>query len=63
MGFQAFIQHVEPPPPKRPWLKLKVKGGGTPGYVAYGATKRGLPQMTESLVKELEVRTRQPDIR
>ncbi len=30
-----------------------VKGGGTPGYVAYGATKRGLPQMTESLVKEL----------
>jgi len=31
-----------------------VKGGGTPGYVAYGATKRGLPQMTESLVKELE---------
>jgi len=31
-----------------------VKGGGTPGYVAYGATKRGLPQMTESLVKEIE---------
>jgi len=31
-----------------------VKGGGTPGYVTYGATKRGLPQMTESLVKELE---------
>lgn len=31
-----------------------VKGGGTPGYVAYGATKRGLPQMTDSLVKELE---------
>jgi len=31
-----------------------VKGGGTPGYVAYGATKRGLPQMTESLVKEVE---------
>jgi len=30
-----------------------VKGGGTPGYVAYGATKRGLPQMTQSLVKEL----------
>ena len=26
-----------------------VKGGGTPGYVAYGATKRGLPQMTASL--------------
>eukprot|EP00913_Durusdinium_trenchii_P013163 g12355.t1 len=24
-----------------------VKGGGTPGYVAYGATKRGLPQMTD----------------
>merc|ERR1719484_421894 len=32
-----------------------VKGGGTPGYVAYGATKRGLPQMTDSLVKELTV--------
>ena len=32
----------------------KVKGGGTPGYVTYGATKRGLPQMTESLVKEIE---------
>eukprot|EP00747_Dinoflagellata_sp_TGD_P192286 gnl/TRDRNA2_/TRDRNA2_56916_c0_seq1.p1 gnl/TRDRNA2_/TRDRNA2_56916_c0~~gnl/TRDRNA2_/TRDRNA2_56916_c0_seq1.p1 ORF type:complete len:434 (+),score=78.58 gnl/TRDRNA2_/TRDRNA2_56916_c0_seq1:97-1398(+) len=31
-----------------------VKGGGTPGYVAYGACKRGLPQMTASLVKELE---------
>jgi chlorophyll(ide) b reductase len=31
-----------------------VKGGGTPGYVSYGATKRGLPQMTESLVKEIE---------
>merc|ERR1719284_743379 len=31
-----------------------VKGGGTPGYVTYGATKRGLPQMTESLVKEIE---------
>eukprot|EP00419_Tripos_fusus_P020997 CAMPEP_0172760994 /NCGR_PEP_ID=MMETSP1074-20121228/170742_1 /TAXON_ID=2916 /ORGANISM="Ceratium fusus, Strain PA161109" /LENGTH=397 /DNA_ID=CAMNT_0013595113 /DNA_START=55 /DNA_END=1248 /DNA_ORIENTATION=- len=31
-----------------------VKGGGTPGYVAYGATKRGLPQMTDSLVKEIE---------
>mmetsp|Transcript_102310 Transcript_102310/g.220864 ORF Transcript_102310/g.220864 Transcript_102310/m.220864 type:complete len:384 (-) Transcript_102310:169-1320(-) len=31
-----------------------VKGGGTPGYVAYGSTKRGLPQMTESLVKEIE---------
>lgn len=31
-----------------------VKGGGTPGYVAYGATKRGLPQMTDSLVRELE---------
>uniref|UniRef100_A0A6T8BU99 Uncharacterized protein n=1 Tax=Prymnesium polylepis TaxID=72548 RepID=A0A6T8BU99_9EUKA len=30
-----------------------VKGGGTPGYVAYGATKRGLPQMTDSLVAEL----------
>jgi len=31
-----------------------VKGGGTPGYVAYGATKRGLPQMTDSLVREIE---------
>jgi chlorophyll(ide) b reductase len=30
-----------------------VKGGGTPGYAVYGATKRGLPQMTDSLVKEL----------
>ena len=30
-----------------------VKGGGTPGYAVYGATKRGLPQLTESLVKEL----------
>lgn len=32
-----------------------VRGGGTPGYVVYGATKRGLPQMTDSLVKELTV--------
>jgi len=31
-----------------------VKGGGTPGYACYGATKRGLPQFTASLVKELE---------
>jgi chlorophyll(ide) b reductase len=31
-----------------------VKGGGTPGYAAYGATKRGLPQLTASLVKELD---------
>ena len=31
-----------------------MKGGGTPGYVCYGATKRGLPQMTDSLVAELE---------
>lgn len=31
-----------------------VKGGGTPGYVTYGATKRGLPQMTDSLVREIE---------
>jgi chlorophyll(ide) b reductase len=31
-----------------------VKGGGTPGYACYGATKRGLPQLTESLVKELD---------
>ena len=30
-----------------------VKGGGTPGYVAYGATKRGLPQMVDSIVAEL----------
>jgi len=30
-----------------------VKGGGTPGYAAYGATKRGLPQMTDSIVAEL----------
>jgi len=31
-----------------------VKGGGTPGYACYGATKRGLPQLTDSLVKELD---------
>ena len=31
-----------------------VKGGGTPGYATYGATKRGLPQLTDSLVSELE---------
>jgi len=31
-----------------------VKGGGTPGYACYGATKRGLPQLTDSLRKELE---------
>jgi len=31
-----------------------VKGGGTPGYATYGATKRGLPQMTQSLVAELD---------
>lgn len=31
-----------------------VKGGGTPGYATYGATKRGLPQLTDSLVRELE---------
>jgi len=30
-----------------------VKGGGTPGYVCYGATKRGQPQMTKSLADEL----------
>ena len=30
-----------------------VKGGGTPGYATYGATKRGLPQLTDSLVAEL----------
>jgi len=32
-----------------------VKGGGTPGYACYGATKRGLPQLTDSLVKELDI--------
>ena len=32
-----------------------VKGGGTPGYACYGATKRGLPQLTDSLVKEIDV--------
>jgi chlorophyll(ide) b reductase len=26
-----------------------VKGGGTPGYACYGATKRGLPQLTSTL--------------
>jgi chlorophyll(ide) b reductase len=31
-----------------------VKGGGTPGYACYGATKRGLPQLTATLVKELD---------
>merc|ERR1719183_2288729 len=31
-----------------------VKGGETPGYACYGATKRGLPQLTASLVKELD---------
>jgi len=31
-----------------------VKGGGTPGYACYGATKRGMPQLTASLVDELE---------
>jgi chlorophyll(ide) b reductase len=31
-----------------------VKGGGTPGYACYGATKRGLPQLTDTLVKELD---------
>ena len=34
-----------------------VRGGGTPGYVTYGATKRGLPQMTDSLVAELGGKT------
>jgi chlorophyll(ide) b reductase len=29
-----------------------VKGGGTPGYACYGATKRGLPQLTASLGKK-----------
>lgn len=31
-----------------------VKGGGTPGYACYGATKRGLPQLTATLVDEVE---------
>lgn len=31
-----------------------VKGGGTPGYACYGATKRGLPQLTATLVKEID---------
>ena len=31
-----------------------VKGGGTPGYATYGVTKRGLPQLTASLVKEID---------
>ena len=31
-----------------------VKGGGTPGYASYGATKRGIPQLTASLVEEVE---------
>lgn len=31
-----------------------VKGGGTPGYACYGATKRGLPQLTATLVRELD---------
>lgn len=31
-----------------------VKGGGTPGYACYGATKRGLPQLTASLVAEID---------
>merc|ERR1719359_2199510 len=30
-----------------------VKGGATPGYAAYGACKRGLPQLTKTLVKEV----------
>ena len=34
-----------------------VRGGGTPGYVTYGAAKRGLPAMTDSLVAELEGKT------
>ena len=34
-----------------------VRGGGTPGYVSYGAAKRGLPQMTDSLVAELDGKT------
>mmetsp|Transcript_17536 Transcript_17536/g.26387 ORF Transcript_17536/g.26387 Transcript_17536/m.26387 type:complete len:170 (-) Transcript_17536:331-840(-) len=34
-----------------------VRGGGTPGYVSYGAAKRGLPQMTDSIVAELAGKT------
>ena len=30
-----------------------VKEGGTPGYATHGATKRGLSQLTASLVKDL----------
>ncbi len=33
---------------------LTLSKGGTPGYATYGATKRGLPQLTASLVKELD---------
>ena len=35
-----------------------VKGGGTPGYASYGATKRGLPQFTQSLNMEMAPETK-----
>jgi len=31
-----------------------VKGEATPGWSAYGATKRGLPQLTASVIKEMK---------
>ena len=31
-----------------------VKGEATPGWSAYGATKRGMPQMTKSILKEMD---------
>ena len=35
-----------------------VKGGGTPGYASYGATKRGLPQFTHSITMEMAPETK-----
>jgi chlorophyll(ide) b reductase len=32
-----------------------VKGGGTPGYACYGATKRGLPQLTATLGRRKDI--------
>ncbi|QDZ23887.1 chlorophyll b reductase [Chloropicon primus] len=31
-----------------------VKGEATPGWSAYGATKRGMPQFTQSILKEMD---------
>jgi len=31
-----------------------VKGEATPGWTAYGATKRGMPQLTKSILKEMD---------